>query len=190
MPSSGVEWRNEAPLSPAGLRRFSGWRGVSAQRCGSKTVSENGVRDNRLIDRLDVHWRRTVSYHPDYGWVMQQNTGPTPQSYVFEAQAAAYSHYWRRDRYGYVIEEGNVVDQGTPGVFGRRLEGLDAWGNPTQKQFGNGLVDLRTYRPATGQMHTVCVGAGVGLCGTLEMNYDSDTWGWPWYCQVRLPQPS
>src|SRR5690606_36414064 len=41
---------------------------------------------------LDVHWRRTVSYHPHYGWAMQQNTGPKPGSTVFEAQAAAYSH--------------------------------------------------------------------------------------------------
>src|SRR5690606_40459199 len=52
-------------------------------------------------------------------------------------------------------------------------------------------VDLRTYWPATGQAATVCVGAGVGLCGVLDMNYDYDGWGnltWQYQDQPQVSE--
>ncbi len=81
---------------------------------------------------LNLQWQRSVRYDAHYGWVKQQYQGPLPGAYTFDAAAATYSHYWRRDRYGYVTEEGNVAFAGDPNGWGRLLVTQDAWGTPTQ----------------------------------------------------------
>lgn len=120
-------------------------------------------------------WERAYSYDGNYGWVKQIYQGPKRGSFLWEYEAAPYSQYWLRDRYGNVIEEGGVRDR--PHGFGRKLIAQDAWGNSLVELLGNGRQGYDDYVPSTGQLASRCVGISPVVCDVLELDYTYDGWG-------------